>query len=473
MATASWTEKCRPTVAETPPRTPATWRAAALLVLAGGLVVGDRAATGRWGGRLVAAAGAIVAAGVIPVLRASRRPPIGPFAQATPLQVAARDVTFSVLVAGRDEAAVIPNVVRDIAAQDHRGADGRPRFELVVVDDRSSDDTGRMVEETAREAGIGDVTRIVRREGEDLPDGKGAALTAVQPDACRGDVVVVLDADARVGPRFLSILARYIASGADAVTARRRILGAGEAALAGAQADEQTLDGELQRGRWALGGCSEFRGNGIVIRRDLLAAVGGWRAEALTEDLDLSSRIAIARGIRVAWAIDAEVWEEPVRTWRGLWRQRVRWSEGALRRLFEYGPAMARTPSLRLAARLEFAAYAGQLVAPSVVIGAMIGAVRGGRPAVAGGLAAVYAAASGALAIDALRWEVDDAGRQPGTGERVARGIRSAGFASIWLLAVPAALWRIAARNGRVRYDKMDHVGMNRPTPTGHEPLPA
>src|SRR5205814_10436749 len=67
------------------------------------------------------------------------------------------------------------------------------------------------------------------------------------------------------------------------------LLNAGGSNLAGAQADEQTLDGELQRGRWALGGCSEFRGNGIVIRRDLLAEVGGWRAEALTEDLDLRS----------------------------------------------------------------------------------------------------------------------------------------------------------------------------------------
>ena len=47
--------------------------------------------------------------------------------------------------------------------------------------------------------------------------------------------------------------------------------------LEGAQADEQTLDGELNRGRWAMGGCSEFRGNGIMIRRELLAAVGGWQ----------------------------------------------------------------------------------------------------------------------------------------------------------------------------------------------------
>ena len=79
-----------------------------------------------------------------------------------------------------------------------------------------------------------------------------------------------------------------------------------------------------------MGGCSEFRGNGIMVRRELLAAVGGWRAAALTEDIDLSSRIAAAPGERVAWAMDAEVWEEPVRDWGGLWRQRLRWAEGAI-----------------------------------------------------------------------------------------------------------------------------------------------
>lgn len=423
-------------------------------------------------------ASAVVAAGVIPIFRASRRPPIGPFPDPASAPPAARNVTFSVVVAGRDEAGVIENLVRDIAAQDHRDALGAPCFELVVIDDRSTDGTGPAVEQAAREAGIGDVTRVVRRSGVDLPDGKGAALTAVQPDACRGEAIAVLDADARVGPRFLSIVAAYLASGAEAITARRRILGgpsivgAGASILRGAQADEQTLDGELQRGRWALGGCSEFRGNGIIVRRELLAAVGGWRAEALTEDLDLSSRIAIARGIRVAWAIDAEVWEEPVRTWRGLWRQRVRWSEGALRRLFEYGPSIVRASSLPVAARLEFAAYAGQLVAPPVVVGAFVGGLRGGRPAIAVALVAVYAMASGALSIDALRWETDPAGRPLGSGLRLVRAARSAAFASIWLGAVPAALWRLATRSGRVRYDKMDHVGMDLPPTVAQGQLP-
>ena len=128
-----------------------------------------------------------------------------------------------------------------------------------------------------------------------------------------------------------------------------------------------------------MGGCSEFRGNGIMIRRELLAAAGGWRASALTEDIDLSSRIAAMTGDRVAWAIDVEVWEEPVRSVRRLWRQRLRWAEGAIRRALEHGPAVVTSSRLPVAARLDFVAYVGQLAVPAVVAGAAVSAVVSGR----------------------------------------------------------------------------------------------
>ena len=275
-------------------------------------------------------------------------------------------------------------------------------------------------------------------------------------------MVVVLDADARIGPGFLRRLAAYVSAGADALTARRRMLDADAGWLAGAQGDEQTLDGEIQRGRWSLGGCSEFRGNGIVVRRDLLASVGGWRPEALTEDLDLSSRLAATLGITVAWAIDAEVWEEPVRSLDGLWRQRLRWAEGGLRRVLEHGPAVVSSPALGRYARLDFAAYAGQLCIPPVILGTVVGAVVRGRVAPAAILVGTYLAAGGALAWDALRWETGPDGGPLALPERVGRSIRVGLFSAVWLGAIPAAMWRLATRRGPVGYTKMAHVGGGR-----------
>lgn len=448
-----------PRAAEDGAATPGTWRLAAISTLAGGLAAGAAAASGGGARWLVAGAIGVVVAGLAPILGASRRPPIPP--NAAPLDPGAPLPTISVLVAGRDEANVLPRLATDVAAQDHRDAGGRPRFELVVVDDRSTDGTAEAVLAAAEAGGIRDITTVIRRDGEHLPDGKGAALTAAQPERCRGDVVLVLDADARIGPGFLRTLAGYVAAGADAVTARRRILHADASWLAGAQADEQTQDGELQRGRWALGGCSEFRGNGIAIRRPLLATVGGWRASALTEDLDLSSRIAAAHGTRVAWALDLEVWEEPVRTWRGLWLQRLRWSEGAIRRLLEHGRSVLASPHLSVRARFDFAAYGAQLLAPPLILGAVAGAVVTGEAAAAVALVGTYLVAGGVLAFDALRWEAAPAGGPLPPPERLGRAARAALFSVVWLGAVPGALWRLATRRGYVRYDKMAHLGLD------------
>jgi glycosyl transferase family 2 len=437
------------------PSTPPTWRAAAIGILVGGCLAGYRSAGGRTS--RIALGGALVALGsAVPIALAGRRPPIPPGARAVDPDVP--PPTFSVVVAARDEIGVLPNLIADLGGQDHRTEDGRPRFELIVVDDRSVDGTPQAALRAATEAGLGAVTRLVRRTG-DVPDGKGAALTAVPPETCRGDVIVVLDADARIAPTFLSTLARYVAAGADALTARRRIFGSDRSHLAGAQADEQTLDGEIQRGRWALGGCSEFRGNGIVVRRALLGEVGGWRAEALTEDLDLSSRVAAARGIRVAWAIDAEVWEEPVTTWRDLWRQRVRWAEGAIRRTLEHGPSVLRSEQLPVGARLDFGAYAGQLVIPPLILGAIARAALTGRVRAAAVLLGSYAAVTTALGFDALRWETHSGGSSLTLRERAERALRLALFGAVWLAAVPAALWRLATRRGAVAYDKMAHAG--------------
>lgn len=447
--------------------TPAAWRAASLGILAGGFVLGVLSVQKRLARAIpLVTAGAALGCAV-PVALASRRPPITPEDASAALAASARRPTFSVVVAARDEAAVLRGLLSDLSRQDHRAADGSPLFELIVVDDRSADGTAEAVEAAADEYGIAAITRVALRRGEDLPDGKGAALTAAQPEICHGDVVLVLDADARLEPSFLRHAAGYFAAGANAVTARRRTLDAASGWLAGAQDDEQTLDGELNCGRWALGGCSEFRGNGIMIRRELLTAVGGWRAAALAEDVDLSSRVAAIAGERVAWALDAAVWEEPVRSVGGLWRQRVRWAEGALRRAFEHSPSVIASPRLSVRARLDFAVYAAQLAVPPVVLGAAAASIATGRRRSLLSIVAGYLGISALLGWDSLRWERRSDGTPLGIGERLRRTLRVSLFNGLWLVVVPRALADIAFKSGPVRYVKMEHQGAGDPAESG------
>jgi cellulose synthase/poly-beta-1,6-N-acetylglucosamine synthase-like glycosyltransferase len=418
----------------------------------------------------------VFALATLALLPASRRPPLPPLPDAA-IGALGPLPAVTVLVAGRDEALVLPHLLADLAAQDHRDGDGNPLFEVIVIDDRSDDGTGTVATEAARRAGIGAITRVVRRgppagvpapAGLPLPDGKGAALSATSPADYRGTVVAVLDADARVGPEYLRRAASYFARGAGAMTARKRTLehhppGWLARQVEGAQADEQSADGEIQRGRWAMGGCSEFRGNGILVRRDLLEAVGGWHAHALTEDLDLSTRLAVL-GERVGWALDAVAWEEPVAGLGPLRRQRLRWGEGIIRRELELTLPLLASRRLGLPAKADFLAYAAQTVLPVSILAAFIaGAVVGAWPGVAL-LLATYLGPGALLAADSLRWEgLEGPATLP---VRLLRGLRLVVFSGLWI-PVFAVCWpRVAFGGGPLRYEKTEHTG----APEGFRP---
>ena len=68
--------------------------------------------------------------------------------------------------------------------------------------------------------------------------------------------------------------------------------------------------------------------NWRLVRRALLSATGGWHEDALCEDLELSSQLAIL-GQRVGWAADVVAWEEPVLDLGALRRQRCAGGTGS------------------------------------------------------------------------------------------------------------------------------------------------
>ena len=433
--------------------TPMSWRVLALATLGLGIGAGWLLATSP-DAPILAAIVAGPALGIaIAFAAAGRRPPISGPAAGSP---ARRLPTLSVLIPVRDEAHVVGRLIGDLARQDHRHGDD-PAFEVVVIDDRSTDGTGAAAEASAANTGMSALVRVIRRSGANLPDGKGAALTLAQPEACRGEGIVVLDGDARIEPSFLRTISGYLAAGAVAVTPRRRTSQANASWLTAAQAIEQAQDGALQRGRWAAGGCSELRGNGMTVRRNALAAVGGWRAEELTEDLDLSSRLAARLGVTVAWAIDAVVTEDPVRHWRSLWRQRLRWAEGSIRRFFEHGREVVASPFLPRRARLDFASYVGQLAAAPLILGAVAAAAITVHLAAAAILVGGYLAAGGVLAWVGLEREALADGRRLGASERVSGSVRVGLFSFVWLAAIPGAFVRLAFRRGPLTFTKTVH----------------
>jgi chlorobactene glucosyltransferase len=101
----------------------------------------------------------------------------------------------SVTIPARNESATIETVVRSILASTYRP------FELLVVDDRSTDDTAAIVERLAAED---DRVRLVR--GEPLPPGwYGKPWACIQGyRAAKGALLLFTDADTRHEPELLA-----------------------------------------------------------------------------------------------------------------------------------------------------------------------------------------------------------------------------------------------------------------------------
>ncbi|HXF81986.1 MAG TPA: glycosyltransferase family 2 protein [bacterium] len=263
----------------------------------------------------------LVAAGVV----AGWRQPPRPRGGARPM--------VSIIVPAKDEAAVIEGTVRALAALDYH-EDGRPRYEIIVVDDQSTDGTGALLERLAAELPL---TVVRTPEGS---VGKAAALNLGTARA-RADLIAVFDADARVAPDFLDrLVPELLAPRVGGVQSCRMVSNAAQNALTRVQDDEYRLfQRNLQRARQALGGMVCLSGNGLIVRREAIEEVGGWHEEALTEDIDLSVRFHLA-GWEIRYRDDAIVWEEAVPSVGALIRQRTRWFEGGVRCLGDHLPGI-------------------------------------------------------------------------------------------------------------------------------------
>jgi chlorobactene glucosyltransferase len=100
----------------------------------------------------------------------------------------------SIIIPARNEANNIARCVRSVLASQY------PRFEVIVVDDHSTDDTG----DIARHAASGD-SRIQILGNPDLPAGWFGKQWACQNGAkvARGDILVFTDADTEHAPDLL------------------------------------------------------------------------------------------------------------------------------------------------------------------------------------------------------------------------------------------------------------------------------
>lgn len=231
----------------------------------------------------------------------------------------------SILIPAHNEELVIKDTIDNISSIDY--AD----FEIIVIDDRSTDNTAKVLESL-----LGNYKnfKFHIREKDSFP-GKSAVLNEVLP-LTKGDVICVFDADARVKPNFLNKIIPYLAdTEVGAAQARKIISNKDLNLLTRCQDNEYALDTHFQLGRDCIKGAVELRGNGQLIKKEALLDIGGWNNFTLTDDLDLSTRLHL-KDWDIRLCPDVNVYEEGVESFLPLLRQRRRWVEGSIRRYLDY-----------------------------------------------------------------------------------------------------------------------------------------
>ena len=259
----------------------------------------------------------------------------------------------TIMIPAHNEEAVISNTVENVLNLDY------PNFEVIVIDDRSSDNTASVIKEL--EAKYEQVHALIREKGA-FP-GKSAVLNDAFKMA-NGEAVLVFDADATVEPDFLTKLIPHLEpADVGAVQARKIIRNKDVNFLTRCQNNEYTFDTYLQVSRDAIKGAVELRGNGELIKRAALEDINGWNNYTITDDLDMSTRLHI-KGWDVLFCPDACVYEEGIVYVFPLFRQRRRWLEGTIRRYLEYFGAAMKSKKMSLRARLDMAVYITQFIMP-------------------------------------------------------------------------------------------------------------
>jgi biofilm PGA synthesis N-glycosyltransferase PgaC len=239
----------------------------------------------------------------------------------------------SVLIPAHSEEKVIGETLDAALRLDY------PRFEVVVVDDGSTDGTvGRVMPYVAR----GDV-RLVRKA---VNEGKAMALNDAMP-CLNGEIVLTLDADAVVDPGILrAIVPHFNSARVAAVTGNPRVSNR-KTILSKIQLIEFTsIVGLLRRAQRVWGRIQTVSGVVAAFRKKALYDVGLFDPSMATEDIDMSWRLQ-KRFWDIRYEPRALVWMQVPETFRGLWAQRRRWAVGLGQVLRRHGGILGRKKNMR------------------------------------------------------------------------------------------------------------------------------
>ncbi len=237
-------------------------------------------------------------------------------------QVQQADIFISVLIPARNEAANIGRLLGSLQAQDYP----QSYYEIIVIDDHSTDDTALIAE---RYAGV----RVIRLQEDGINSYKKKALEQGVA-AAKGTLIVTTDADCIAGPRWLSSIAAFQQQTNAAFIVAPVVIESGAPLVEQFQAlDFMILQGitgaSVQQGVHSM--CN---GANMAYLRAVFYEVNGYSGIdhiASGDDMLLMHKIWKRYPQRVAYlgSPDVIIGTAPVHSWRAFFNQRIRWASKA------------------------------------------------------------------------------------------------------------------------------------------------
>lgn len=214
-----------------------------------------------------------------------------------------------------------------------------PHFEIIAINDGSKDNTLDILHELAAHYDNLRVINLHTNQGKAMGL-RTAALLA------KHEILICIDGDALLSPDAVRWMVRHFVESPNvgAVTGNPRIRNR-STLLGRIQVGEfSAIVGMIKRAQRSYGKVFTVSGVIAAFRKTALHHVGYWSNDMITEDIDISWKLQLA-GWSIRFEPNALCWVLMPETLKGLWQQRVRWSQGGSEVLLRYFHALFRWSS--------------------------------------------------------------------------------------------------------------------------------
>jgi poly-beta-1,6-N-acetyl-D-glucosamine synthase len=199
-----------------------------------------------------------------------------------------------------------------------------PDFEIIAIDDGSSDDTGAILDQLTNVYPHLRVLHFPQNQGKAM----GLRMAAL---AANSDFLICIDGDALLDRYAARWLMWHLATGSrvGAVTGNPRIRNR-STLLGRLQVGEfSSIIGLIKRAQRVYGRIFTVSGVIAGFRISALDKIGYWNTDMVTEDIDVSWRLQMDHW-DIRYEPNALCWILMPETLRGLWKQRLRWAQGGV-----------------------------------------------------------------------------------------------------------------------------------------------